>query len=197
MASSSSTPRTDKMKFKSPPTFEGKRKDLNNFLVKCNLYFNYQEGVSPKEKILFIMYLLDGRVADWRNTKVTKYNTTPTKWNNYDAFTKELKDTWGEVDESGMALHRLFHFKKFAKTPLNEYVARVDQDLIQSGITDNKMKAHLLLLGLPTTMKERLRYGGAPTTYTALRDCILDLEVANKIYSDFKFTHDPDAMQVD
>src|SRR6266576_4389596 len=183
MASSSSTPRTDKMKFKSPPTFEGKRKDLNNFLAKCNLYFNYQEGVSPKEKILFVMYLLDGRVADWRNTKVTEYDTTPTKWNNYDAFTKELKDTWGEVDESRMALHRLFHFKKFAKTPLNEYVTWVDQDLIQSGITDDKTKAHLLLLGLPTTMKERLRYGGAPTTYTALRDRILDLEVANKIYS--------------
>jgi len=185
------------MKFKSPPTFEGKRKDLNNFLAKCDLYFNYQEGVKPKEKILFVMYLLDGRVADWRNTKVTEYNATPTKWNNYDAFIKELKDTWGEVDESGMALHRLFHFKKFAKTPLNEYVARVDQDLIQSGISDNKTKAHLLLLGLLTVMKERLRYGGALTTYTALRDRILDLEVANKIYSDFKFTSDPDAMQVD
>jgi len=96
-----------------------------------------------------------------------------------------------------MALHRLFHFKKFAKTLLNEYITQVDQDLIQSGITDVKMKAHLLLLGLPTTMKERLRYGGALTTYTALQDHILDLEVANKIYSDFKFTHDPDAMQVD
>ncbi len=138
---SSSTPRTDKMKFKSPPTFEGKRKDLNNFLVKCNLYFNYQ-GVSPKEKILFIMYLLNGQVTDWRNTKVTEYNATPTKWNNYDAFTKELKDTWGEVDESGMALHRLFHFKKFAKTPLNEYVAWVDQDLIQSGIRNDKTSGY-------------------------------------------------------
>jgi len=115
----------------------------------------------------------------------------------YDAFIKQLKNTWGEVDESRMTLHRLFHFKKFVKTLLNEYVAQVDQDLIQSGITDNKTKAHLLLLGLPTTMKERLRYGGAPTTYTALQDRILDLEVANKIYSDFKFTHDPDAMQVD
>ncbi len=94
----SSTPKTDKMKFKSPPTFEGKRKDLNNFLAKCNLYFNYQGEVSPKEKILFIMYLLDGWVANWRNTKVTEYNATPTKWNNYDTFTKELKDTWGEVD---------------------------------------------------------------------------------------------------
>src|SRR6266576_3872208 len=118
----SSTPKTNKMKFKSPPILEGKQKDLNNFLAKCNLDFNYQGEVSPKEKILFVMYLLDGLVTDWRNTKVTEYNKTPTKWNNYDAFTKELKDTWGEVDESGMALHRLFHFKKFAKTPLNEYV---------------------------------------------------------------------------
>src|SRR6266576_5911437 len=49
----SSTPKTNKMKFKSPPTFEGKQKDLNNFLAKCNLYFNYQGEVSPKEKILF------------------------------------------------------------------------------------------------------------------------------------------------
>ncbi len=56
----SSTPKTDKMKFKSPPTFEGKQKDLNNFLAKCNLYFNYQGEVTPKEKILFVMYLLDG-----------------------------------------------------------------------------------------------------------------------------------------
>src|SRR6266576_6301726 len=47
----SSTPKTNKMKFKSPPTFEGKQKDLNNFLAKCNLYFNYQGEVSPKEKI--------------------------------------------------------------------------------------------------------------------------------------------------
>ena len=93
-----------------------------------------------------------------------------------------------------MALHRLFHFKKFAKTPLNEYITWVDQDLIQSGITDDKTKAHLLLLGLLTTMKERLRYGGALTTYTTLQDRILDLEVTKKIYSDFKFTHDPDAM---
>ncbi len=196
MASSSSTSKPDKMKFKSPLTFEGNRKDLNNFLAKCNLYFTYQ-GVTSKEKILFVMYLLDGRVADWRNTKVTEYNATPNKWKDYDAFVRELKDTWGEVDESGMALHRLFHYKKLTKTPLNQYVARVDQDIIQSGISDNKTKAHLLLLGLPTLMKERLRYGGAPTTYTTLRSRILDLEVANKIFSDFKFTHDPDAMQVD
>ncbi|HYT45754.1 MAG TPA: hypothetical protein VEP90_25740, partial [Methylomirabilota bacterium] len=197
MASSSSAPKIDKMKLKPPSAFEGKRKDLNNFLAKCNLYFTYQEGVTPKEKILFVMYLLDGRVADWRNTKVAEYNATPNKWKDFDAFIKELKVTWGEVDESGMALHRLFHYKKLKRTSLNEYVARVDQDLIQSGIADDKTKAHLLLLGLPTLMKERLRYGGAPTTYTALRSRILDLEVANKLYSDFKYSHDPDAMQVD
>src|SRR6266576_5533989 len=49
----SSTPKTNKMKFKSPPILEGKQKDLNNFLAKCNLDFNYQGEVSPKEKILF------------------------------------------------------------------------------------------------------------------------------------------------
>src|SRR6266576_247254 len=123
MASSSSTSKPDKMKFKSPPTFEGKRKDLNNFLVKCNLHFTYQEGVTSKEKILFVMYLLDGQVADWRIKKVTVYNVTPNKWKDYNTFVKELKDTWGEVDESGMALHRLFHYKKLKRTALNEYVA--------------------------------------------------------------------------
>jgi len=56
----SSTPKTNKMKFKSPPIFEGKQKDLNNFLAKCNLYFNYQGEVTPKEKILFVMsYSMD------------------------------------------------------------------------------------------------------------------------------------------
>ncbi len=137
------------------------------------------------------------RITSKRTTKVAEYNATPNKWKDFDAFIKELKDTWGEVDESGMALHRLFHYKKLKRTSLNEYVARVDQDLIQSGISDDKTKAHLLLLGLPTEMKERLRYGGTPTTYNALRSRILDLEVANKLYSDFKYSHDPDAMQVD
>ncbi len=158
------------MKFKSLPTFEGKRKDLNNFLAKCNLYFKYQESATLKEKILFIMYLLDGPVAEWRNTKVNEYDSTPTKWNDYDAFTEDLKDTWGEIDESRMALHWLFHYKKLKNTPINRYVTWVDQDIILSKIQDDGMKMQMLLLGLPQGMKERLRYGGTLKTYAELRN---------------------------
>jgi len=185
------------MKFKSLPTFEGKRKELNNFLAKCNIYMDYQTKQTDKDKILFVLYLLEGPLSEWRNTKVAEYNNEPTKWNNYEAFVKELKETWGPVDEPGMALHRLLTYKKLKNTPINSYVARVDQDFSLAGIKDDSIKRNLILLGLPTLMKAKLRYGGVPTTYQEVRKRILDLEVAGVILADDKFTTDPDAMQVD
>jgi len=104
MAAASSS-NDNRMKFKSPPTFKGKRKELNNFLAKCNIYMDYQTKQTDKDKILFVLYLLEGPLSEWRNAKVAEYNNKPTKWNNYDTFIKELKDTWGPVDEPGMALH--------------------------------------------------------------------------------------------
>ncbi len=196
MAAASSS-NDNRMKFKSPPTFKGKRKELNNFLAKCNIYMDYQTKQTDKDKILFVLYLLEGPLSEWRNAKVAEYNNKPTKWNNYDTFIKELKDTWGPVDEPGMALHRLLTYKKLKNTPINSYVARVDQDFSLAGIKDDSIKRNLILLGLPTPIKAKLRYGGVPTTYQEACKRILDLEVTGVILADDKFTTDPDAMQVD
>ena len=188
----------DLMKIKSPPPFSGKRTELNTFLLKCNLFMEYHGTRTEKEKILFVMYLLDGPVAEWRNNKKKEYDAKPAKYNNYQTFKAKLKSEWGEVDEPGMAMHHLLTYKKLAKTPINQYVTRVDQDISLTKITDDKTKTHVLLLGLPHGLKEKLRLGGMPKTYTDLCNRILNVEVANKLFGNFgSRSEDPDAMQVD
>ena len=188
----------DLMKIKSPPPFEGKRTELNTFLSKCDLYMEYYTPKTNKEKILFVMYLLEGPVAEWRNNKKKEFDTTPAKYADYDAFITSLKNDWGEVDAPGMALHRLLTYKKLKRIPINQYVARVDRDISVANIKEDMTKAHMLLLGLPSDLKEKLRLGGAPKSYDDLKKRLLDVEVANRLFSDFRYQdRDPDAMQVD
>ena len=67
-----------------------------------------------------------------------------------------------------------------------------------ANIKEDMTKAHMLLLGLPSDLKEKLRLGGAPKSYDDLKTCLLDVEVANRLFSDFRYQdRDPDAMQVD
>ena len=158
----------------------------------------YYTPKSNKEKILFVMYLLEGPVAKWRNNKKKEFDTTPTKYTDYDAFITSLKNDWGEVDAPGMALHRLLTYKKLKRIPINQYVARVDRDISMANIKEDMTKAHMLLLGLPSNLKEKLRLGGAPKSYDDLKKRLLDVEVANRLFSDFRYQdRDPDAMQVD
>ena len=58
--------------------------------------------------------------------------------------------------------------------------------------------AHMFLLGLPSNLKEKLRLGGTPKTYDDLKKRVLDVEVVNRLFSDFRYQdRDPNAMQVD
>jgi hypothetical protein len=158
----------------------------------------YYTPKSNKEKILFVMYLLEGPVAEWRNNKKKEFDTTPVKYTDYDAFITSLKNDWGEVDAPGMALHRLLTYKKLKRIPINQYIARVDRDISLADIKEDRTKAHMLLLGLPSDLKEKLRLGGAPKGYDDLKTRLLDVEVANRLFSDFRYQdRDPDAMQVD
>jgi hypothetical protein len=186
------------MKLKSPPTFTGKRSELNSFLNKCNLFMEYHKTDSHKEKILFVMYLLDGPVAQWRNNKKKEYDATPAKYVDYNAFITELKADWGHVDEASTALHRLLNYKKLKRTPINQYVARVENDLSIAEITDDATMAQMLLLGLPNDLKMKLRLGGIPKGYKAFKQRLLDLEVATILFAETpRAFNDPDAMQVD
>ena len=188
----------DLMKIKLPPPFEGKQTELNMFLSKCDLYMEYYTPKSNKEKILFIMYLLEGPVAKWRNNKKREFNTTPAKYTDYDTFITSLKNNWGEVDAPRMALHRLLTYKKLKRIPINQYVTQVDRDISMANIKEDMTKAHMLLLGLPSDLKEKLRLGGTPKSYDNLKKHLLDVEVANRLFSDFRHQdQDPDAMQVD
>ena len=75
------------------------------------------------EKILFVMYLLEGPIAEWRNNKKKEFDMTPTKYTNHDALITSLKNDWGEVDAPGMVLHHLLTYKKLKRIPINQYVA--------------------------------------------------------------------------
>ncbi len=116
---------------------------------------DYQTNQTDKDKILFVLYFLEGPLLEWRNAKVIEYNNDPAKWNNYEMFVQELKETWGPVDEPGMVLHRLT-YKKLTKVPINSYIAQVDQDLSLAGIKEDSIKRNLILLGLLTSMKAKL-----------------------------------------
>jgi hypothetical protein len=166
------------------------------FITKCNLYIKYHDPGTEKEKILFVMYLLDGPVAEWRNNLMKDYDANPIKYTDFEAFKTKLKKDWGEVDKPGMALHRLFHYKKLKKQPINQYIAHVDRDISLAKISDDSTKAHMLMLGLPQDLKEKLRLQGAPKSYDDLKTRILNIEVANVLFSEHRYM-DPDAMQVD
>jgi hypothetical protein len=85
---------------------------------------------------------------------------------------------------------------KPVKQPINQYITWIDQDLSLAGVKDNTTKSHLLLLGLPKLVREKLKLGGAPKGYDNLKRRILDIEVTNYMYSGFKHSG-PDTMQVD
>ena len=77
-----------------------------------------------------------------------------------------VKTDWGEVDTPGMALHHLLTSKKLRKMPINQYVAQVDRDISMANIKEDMTKAHMLLLGLPPDLKEKLRDWEVPLKVT-------------------------------
>jgi hypothetical protein len=58
----------------------------------------------------------------------------------YNDFVKQLKKDWGPIDKPGVAMHRLLTWTKMVKQPINQYVARVDQDINLAGVTDDTTK---------------------------------------------------------
>jgi len=138
---------------------------------------------NAQDKIQFIMYHIDGNAQQWRDNKIAEYDAETTKYADYNTFVKELKEDWGQVDEPGLAMHRLLTWRKLPKQSINQYIMRVDQDLNLAKVTDDTTKCHLLVLGLPNTLREKLWLGGAPTTYKSLQTHILDIEVVNTLFS--------------
>jgi hypothetical protein len=94
-------------------------------------------------------------------------------------------------------MHRLLTWTKPTTQPINQYVARVDQDLDLAGVNDDNTKIHLLLKGLPPKTKAQLALGGAPKTYDDIKQRILEVEVSTYMFSNAFDRADPDAMQVD
>ena len=50
--------------------------------------------------------------------------------------------------------------------PINQYVAQVDRDISMANIKEDMTKAHMLLLGLPPDLKEKLRDWEVPLKVT-------------------------------
>ena len=157
----------------------------------------YYKPKDDLDKIFFLLYNIEGKAEKWRDNVWKEYEKNPTKYSMYNDFVTKLKKDWGPIDEPGVAMHRLLTWTKMAKQPINQYVARVDQDINLAGVTNDTTKIHLLLLGLPKPTRAQLKLGGAPKSYEDIKQRILEIEVSNYMYSNALDRVDPDAMQVD
>jgi hypothetical protein len=194
------------IKLDNPQPFKGERHLLDNFILKCEMIFQMNSGTynTSKKKISFIMYHLDGIVQQWRNSKMSEYDETPAKWNNYNAFKQELKNSWGEVNSSATATTYLFKYKKHPNVPMATYVATQDQNLRKAGITDDNIKITFMIMGLPPRNQQRIMDRGIKT-YDELVSALLNMDISDRVILSAsglsshggRSNRDPDAMEID
>ena len=98
-----------------PDRFDGSDpKLLDDFLFQCSLVFGHAEGAyeTDSSKVLYAIQWLKGTAQrHFRNSFHLPPDERPDFYQDWEAFTKELRDNFGELDRKGSAVAQLITLK--------------------------------------------------------------------------------------
>jgi len=145
-------------------------RDLESFLMDCEIYLGVNRTVydNDTKKVGFILSLLsEGNAAIW---KMQWYKANLTANNNVftvptvDAFVRQLRDSFKEVDEEGSSMVRLENLKQKGNT-VEEHNNRFKLLVQRSGLTEQRPLVNFYRRSInPAILDKIIAHTPLPTT---------------------------------
>lgn len=183
------------LKVKVPDSFSGERSKLRGFLIQVDLYltFNNKRFASDTERILWVVTLLQGAALNWIEGFVQDYLENTNKYgqisndtmedktveifSTWKGFVKNIKATFGEVDEHRTAERAIQTLKQ--RGAATTYTAEFQRYSTKTGWNDDALRAQYYR-GLKDGIKDELLRRGKPNSLEALIK--LAVEIDNRFY---------------
>jgi len=137
------TSNTKKPRIKEPSTFHGERDQLRGWLAQLSVYFKGVgwETEHNHDTIVYALSLLRGDALKWATPYIERRQDVT--WENWDAFTNELRGQFGEIDEQGAARAKLMNMSQGTKGA-TEYWNEYRLIASQTGMDDATLTYHLM-----------------------------------------------------
>jgi len=131
---------------KKPEPFNGNRREVDNFIYACNLFFegsSNKDFPTDKQKIIFILsYMSEGEALQWRKNyieTVVKQADGSYTWPTKAVFLTAFKATLLNEDEKEESIRKLDNITQGNRTA-EEYVNEFQLTVSKAGLpTDNDM----------------------------------------------------------
>ncbi len=155
MASTSgtTTPHQPSSLIRDLPEFKGKQKEAHPFIENIEIFFllNPIWIDSNRKKILVTLHKISDGAKQWKRNKLEELKnstattvegvTTPSLFNNWDAFRTSFLENWGEVDPAGNTFTKLIQlqqqpsYKGKKQMQLLNYVSQFKELIKKAGIS--------------------------------------------------------------
>jgi hypothetical protein len=112
----------EKTHSKKPTPFDGNRKEVNSFLLECELYMDMNETAftNDKQKIGFVLsYMTEKEARLWKEQYIGSLRDIVTRRINYptyEKFIETFQESFSSVDSQQEAMNELSQLKQGKKT---------------------------------------------------------------------------------
>jgi len=150
---------------KKPEPFNGNRREVDNFIYACDLFFegsSDKDFPTDKQKIIFILsYMSEGEALRWRKNyieTVVKQADGSYTWPTKAVFLTAFKATFLNEDEKEESIRKLDNITQGNRTA-EEYVNEFRLTVSKAGLpTDNDMIIRTFWKGLNRALATRILY---------------------------------------
>jgi len=150
---------------KKPEPFDGNRREVNNFIYACDLFFegsSDKDFPTDKQKIIFILsYMSEGEALRWRKNyieTVVKQADGSYTWPTKVVFLATFKAAFLNEDEKEESIRKLDNISQRNRTA-DEYVNEFRLTVSKAGLpTDNDMIIRTFRKGLNRALATRILY---------------------------------------
>lgn len=182
-------------KVPQPSPFDGKRSELKGFLVKCELYFGFNQHKfgADMDKVLWVVNLLKGPAFDWMEAHVTDYmdnkgqkgelvpnnmyDDTVTIFGSWTGFKTQISRVFGDIDQERTSEHFILNHKQRGSAAT--YTAQFQQHMGKTDWDDSALKA-LYYEGLKDHVKDEIVRSGRPNTLHKMIEKAIEID--NRAY---------------
>ena len=144
-------------KTKLPDTFTGKSAaSARHFFRQCNNYAAIAPFVDPETQIRWILQLIDGEAAAWRDEQLDAMELqNPPLWvGDVDAFSQHFQSRWMDPHEAEKALDAIMEKKITQKTSVKRYNDEFNEAL---GLTAENGTNSMVVRSYETGLKAGVR----------------------------------------
>lgn len=182
-------------KVPQPSSFDGKRSELKGFLVKCELYFGFNQHKfgADMDKVLWVVNLLKGPAFDWMEAHVTDYmdnkgpkgelvandmyDDTVVIFGSWTGFKNQISRVFGDIDQERTSEHFILNHKQRGSAAT--YTAQFQQHMGKTDWDDSALKA-LYYEGLKDHVKDEIVRSGRPNTLHKMIEKAIEID--NRAY---------------